>query len=143
MPIIVSDPLPVGTGLHLCEVWFNNADDLADVMAYEHAGDSINITSSVRVEVRANANRRRLIRRETKVYESFSLTLLECTAEQRLWLRDHIGMLLCIRDHIGSKVYGVYTELPQEVSTLPIDDDLMLTDVKITFEEIDHSEAVV
>lgn len=140
MAIVLATPLPVGTGLDLNGIWLNAADDLADVMSFERVGNTVSASPSTQAEVRQLATRRRVVRSGTKTYTSFALTLLHCTAAQRQWLEDHVGVLLCLRDGIGSKIYGIYAEAPREVSTLPVG-GLYFTDVKLTFEQVDHSEA--
>lgn len=133
-------PLPVGAGINLVGIWFNAAQDLDDVCAFERLGDSLPITSSVQVEIRQLATRRRLVRTGIKVYKSIPVALMHCSPTQRLWLEDHVGQLLCIRDLVGTKIYGAYTEAPVEISTLPRA-GVFHSDVKVTLEQVDHSEA--
>lgn len=139
MPTDVATPLPTGVGLELCAIWLNDVEDLTDMCAFRYAGDSVTITSTVRVEVRQLANRRRLIRRSSKVYDSFSLTLRSCTADQVQWLRDHVGRLLVYRDPYGSKAFVVFTDSPREVGTDHY--SMQKSHVKVTFDQIDYSEA--
>lgn len=142
MPIVIATPLPTGTGLDLCSIWMNAAADLGDMMAFQYAGDSIALSGSIDGEVRKLATRRRVIRSAgAKVYLNPSLTLLRCSATQRQWLRDHLGQVLCVRDHVGTKVYAVYFQAPFEVSTFPRE-DTYFTDVNLSMEQVDHSEAV-
>lgn len=142
MPIVVSTPLPVGTGLDLCALWLNDAEDLADLMALGYAGDSIAIAAAKRAEVRQLANRRRVVTSTTKVYETVGLTLQGVTTLQRQWLRDHVGRLLCFRDHLGSKIYAAYMDAPFEIATSPRTDGVYYARVSLTLEQVDHSEAV-
>ena len=137
MPIVVATPLPLGTGLDLCAIWLNDAEDLADVCSFAYAGDSIAVTPSMDVDIQQLVGRRIATSSDTKIYESFDLSLRRCDADQVRYLRDHVGRLLCIRDPYGSKVYGLYKQAPREIPAgFP-----GLTSVKITFEPIDHSEA--
>lgn len=139
MPIVVGDGLgtPGGT-LDLIAIWFNLASNPADLCSFRKADEKIGITTDTRTEVRQLANRRRIVRRGTKAYDTFSLSLTHCEPQQIEWLRDHAGQLVCVRDHVGSKVYVVYAQLPREVLTRVRD----WADVKLTLDEITHTEAV-
>lgn len=132
--------MPV-TGVTLTEVWLNSAANPADSLSFEYAGDAIKSTTGERVDVRQLANRRRLIRRGARSYVSVSLTLPWCTADQVAWLFAHVGELVCLRDHVGSKVYGVFEAVPREASTTPIG-GVYLSEVSLSFDEIDFSEAI-
>lgn len=143
MPIIVDLPVPAGTGLDLCAVWLNDAAEPFDAQAFAYIGDTLSATTTARVEVRQLANRRRLIRRGSvtgpvDLAESFQVTLVRCTREQVAWLRSKTGVLLCVRDHVGSKFYGVYTEAPRTVSAAYRD----RIDVNLSIDQVTHSEAV-
>lgn len=145
MAIIVDLTGVPGTGLDLCAVWLNDAADPADVYAFEYVGDSLSSTTTARVEVRQLANRRRLIRRgnvgAADLAESMQVTLVRCDREQVAWLQSKTGVLLCVRDHVGTKFYGVYSEAPREVTTTGQDfRDRM--DVRLSLDEVTHSEAV-
>lgn len=139
MPIIISEPLAVGDGLDLCAVWLNAAADLADVEAFRRlGGDQLAATASVRAEVRQLVGRRRVVVTDAAIYEQFSLTLETVTADQLDWLNSHVGQILCLRDPYGSKLYVIYTEAPREVPTGYPE----RTSVKLTLEQVTHSEAV-
>ncbi|MDN4173913.1 hypothetical protein QWY28_13210 [Nocardioides sp. SOB77] len=140
MPIIVDlAPVPAdGAGLELCAVWLNSAADPADACAFRFVGDAIPRRTAGRAEIRQLMNRRRIIRRGTRTYDTFTLDLVSVTTEQAQWLRDHVEQLLCIRDHVGSKAYVTYLELPLEFRTGRRD----RSDVKLTLDEITHTEAV-
>lgn len=137
MPIVVATPLPIGTGLDLCAIWLNDANDLADVCSFRYAGDSISITSSLEANIEQLVGRRILTGSDTKVYEDFDMTLRKCDVTQVRWLQDHVGRLVCIRDPYGSKVYVVYRRAPRDIPA----GLRYLTSVKVTLEPIDHSEA--
>jgi hypothetical protein len=139
MPIIIDAPTgdPDST-LWLCQIWFNAASNLADAASFTYASEAIGITSTPRAEVRQLVNRRRVVRRGTRVYDTINLTLQGVTPAQLQWLRDHVGTIVCVRDHVGSKVYGVYRELPRDVETRV----RTRAEVKLTFDEITHTEVV-
>lgn len=142
MPILVDLPTPVGTGLDLCAIWLNDATQLEDARAFATAGDSLSASTQARVEVRQLANRRRLVRRGSvsgavDLAESLQMTLEWCDREQVAWLRSKTGVLLCVRDHVGTKFYGVYTESPREVPTAYRD----RVNVRLAFDQVTHSEA--
>lgn len=127
--------------IELRGVWLNAAADPSEVRAFEYLGDGLAITPSLRGEVRQNVNRRRLIRGSSRVYETISASLESCSATDVQWLNEHVGELVCIRDHVGSKAYVVYLEAPREIATTKRLGQYYAT-VKVTFEEVDHTEAV-
>lgn len=143
MPIIVDLPPPVGTGLDLCAVWVNDAAEPADVRAFAYVGESLSVSTQARVEVRQLANRRRLIRQGSvtsvvDLAESMRVTFVQCDREQVAWLRSKAGVLLCVRDHVGTKFYGVYVEAPRTVQAAYRD----RIDVQLSVDQVTHSEAV-
>lgn len=135
----VATPLISGVGLDLCAIWLNDAEDLNDVCAFAYAGPSISITGTFDSSIQDLVGRRILTGSDTKVYESFSIDLRKLDTTQVQWLRDHTGRLLCIRDPYGSKAYVVYTTAPRDIPA----GFRNLTSVKLTFDQIDHSEAAV
>ncbi|GEP38894.1 hypothetical protein NPS01_25570 [Nocardioides psychrotolerans] len=139
MPIVIGDGVgePGGT-LAFCAIWFNLAANPADLCSFRKADEKIGITIDTRTEVRQLANRRRIVRRGVAAYTSIDLSLPHCEPAQIEWLRDHAGQLVCVRDHVGTKVYVVYAQLPREVLTRVRD----WADVKLSLDEITHTEAV-
>lgn len=141
MAIIVEIPPTPGSSLDLSAIYVNAAAEPADFIAVEYAGEKIAPTTRADVEARLLAGRVRLIRKGTgavAALESLSVTFERCTAEQVEWLRDHVGTLVCVRDHVGGKFFAVYTEVPREVATAYRDRFM----VSLTFDEITHSESV-
>jgi hypothetical protein len=143
MPIIVDLPeaLDPDTGLQLCQVYLNAADNPADFCAFRFAGESISITSSSRAEVRQLIGRRRIVRTGTEVYDQIGLDLRWLTSAQQQWLRDHVAQIVCVRDHVGTKVYGAYLDLPREISTSPMA-GAYVASARVSLDEITFSEAV-
>ncbi|QDC24799.1 hypothetical protein FE374_09395 [Georgenia yuyongxinii] len=80
----------------------------------------------VRVMRRAGANR------------SWSLGLPALTQEQTRWLEDRVGVLLCVRDNRGHKMFGTY--MGTQVDEIPSTDKI--ADVSLTVTEVSWSEAV-
>lgn len=145
MPIIVDLTGTPGTGLDLCAVWLNPQAQPADAHAFSKVGGPLSVTTRARVEVRQLANRRRLIRQGSvtsntavDLAETLQVQLVHLDREQVDWLRAHTGLLMCVRDHVGSKFYGVYTETPREVQ--PQFRDWMA--VTLSLDQVTHSEAV-
>lgn len=140
MPIIVDDPALSSSSatLQLCAIWMNDATEPADLCNFRYAEDSFGLTVTPRAEVRQLANRRRVVRRGTRTYTAIGLSLISCTPTQIQWLVDHVGEIICVRDHVGTKVYGTYLELPREVLTRVRDK----ANVKLTIEQITFSEAL-
>lgn len=144
MPIIVDlndGGLDPATGLSLRQIYLNPADNPADLCAFTYAGDSIKIDADPRAEVRQLINRRRIIRTGTRVYDQISLDLRWVSAAQQQWLRDHLATVVCVRDHVGTKVYGAYLQLPRDVPTTPIGGDYRAA-VQLRLDEITFTEAV-
>ncbi|MDN4174738.1 hypothetical protein QWY28_17385 [Nocardioides sp. SOB77] len=138
MPILVDSQTVSGTAVVLGAVWLNAAHDPADSCAFVYAGDAINISSDPRAEVRQLLNRRRIIRTGNKVYDDYGLDLPEVNPDQARWLRAHAGQLLCVRDHVGHKAFGAYTELPAEFDTVFVD----RIKVRLALKQVTHTEAV-
>ena len=142
MAVIVDPTLPpISGGLLLTAVWLNSAANPADLVALRYPGDSVGLTSTTRAEVRQLASRRRIVRRGRQVYVAGSLKFSWCTPEQVRWINDHIGEVVCVRDHVGTKVFGAYTEAPRDVWTYPVR-GVYYSDLSVDFEQLDYSEAI-
>lgn len=151
MPIIVDPTLIPGTGLDLTSVYLNNAADLSDYQAFSYAGDSLNLTATALAEVRQNVNRRRLVATgvvqasgggTVAVSEALAVTFPYLDLEGARWLRDHVGMALCVRDHVGSKFYAAYMSVPREVETFYRNQAAtgIITSVSLTLEQVTFPE---
>lgn len=143
MPIIVDLTGTPGTGLDLCAVWINVASNLADVRSFTKVGGPLSTGTTARGEVRQLANRRRLIRQgsvtgDADLAETLQVSLVHLNREQVAWLRDRTGVLMCFRDHVGSKFYGTYLETPREVQPQFRD----WIDVRLSVDQVTHTEAV-
>ena len=89
-------------------------------------------------EVRRFAGgRTRLIRRAGRDV-SWQLTFGTTTPDQKAWLVEHAGRLLCIRDDRGGKVFGTYLSVPWDERTWSMDAE----NVQLDFVELTHSEEV-
>lgn len=138
MPIIVG-PTGTGTGVELSAVWINDADDPSDYQAFVYAGEAIQVNTVVDVDARKLIGRRRLVRTGSSgPAETFSASLPRCTPSQVDWLRAHIGSPVCVRDHVGTKVFGFYKDLPRDIATAYRD----RFDVKLSIESITYDESV-
>lgn len=138
MPIIVDPASSSGVSVDLSAVFLNTAADPSDMLALVYAGESLAVSSSARAEVRQLVSRRRMIRRGGDVAESFGVTFPRCTPVQVGWLRAHTAVLLCVRDHVGTKFFGFYAEVPREVPTMYRD----RASVRLQIESVTYSEAV-
>lgn len=143
MAILVDLSGPPGTGLDLSSIWLNTAADLSDVRAFSYIGDPLSANTAARGGVRQLANRRRLIRQgdvdgAVDLAESMQVTLVRCNQEQAAWVRARTGVLMCIRDHIGSKFFGTWLEAPREVQSAYRD----RIDIRLSIDQVTHSEAV-
>lgn len=137
MPIIVGPGSP-GTLIELSAVWLNDALDPTDCQAFTRAGETLSASTTAAVVVRQLIGRRRSVRTGSTTAESVALSFEQCTPTQVAWLRDHVGVAVCCRDHVGGKFFGVYVDVPREVSTAYRD----RSDVKITLESITYDESV-
>lgn len=141
MPIIVDLAAAEGSSLGLCAIFLNAASDPVDFVALRYAGDSLSISTASDVEVRRLANRTRLIRKGTGAVtrlESMSVTFQRCSPSDVDWLRDHVGQLVCVRDHVGGKFFGVYPDVPRDVATAWRD----RATVTINLQQVTYSEVV-
>lgn len=141
MAIIVDLVPPVGTGLDLSAVWLNTASDLSDMRAFAYIGDGLSSSTKARGEVRQLANRRRLIVQGSggalDLAESMQVTLVRCDRDDVAWLKARTGVLMCVRDHVGTKFYGSWLEAPRQVDSQYRD----RIDVSLTIDQVTHSEA--
>lgn len=143
MPIIVDLAGTTGTGLDLFAVWMNVAAEPADVRAFTKVGGSLSLNTKARAEVRQLANRRRLIRQgsvtgEDDLAESVQVEVVHVDRADADWLRDRVGRLLCFRDHVGTKFYGIYLEAPREVQPQFRD----WINVRLSVDQVTYSEVV-
>lgn len=138
MPVIVGPGDP-GTTVDLTSVWFNVADDLSDSQAFHRPVEGISANTTALVDVRQLIGRRRLVKTGSgDPVESWSVSLPRCTRAQVAWLTARVGVLMCVRDHVGTKFYGIYRDTPREVSSQYRD----WISVKLTIDDVTHSEAV-
>lgn len=141
MPIIVDLTGPPGTGLDLSAVWLNTASDLSDIRSFVKVGGPLSVSTKARIEIRQLANRRRIIRQgdgtSIDLVESMKVPLVHLDRDDVAWLRARTGVLMCIRDHVGTKFYGAWEETPREVQ--PQFRDWM--DVTLSIGHVTHSEA--
>lgn len=54
------------------------------------------------------------------------------------WLRDHVAVLVCVRDPLGQKVFGMYDTIDESI----IVDSPGWYSASLTVNQITHSEAV-
>lgn len=141
MPIIVDLTGPPGTGLDLSAIWLNTASDLSDVRAFTKVGGPLSANTKARVDIRQLANRTRLIQLGAAGVvdrvESETLPLVHLTREDVAWLKARTGVLMCLRDHVGTKFYGAWLEAPREIQTHERD----WINVSLTIDQVTHSEA--
>ncbi|CAI9417392.1 hypothetical protein [Nocardioides sp. T2.26MG-1] len=143
MPIIVDLAAEPGTGLDLTAIWLNTATDLSDVRSFRKVGGPLSANTKARVDIRQLANRVRLIRQGSvtgavDLAESQSVPLVHLDRDDVAWLRARTGVLMCFRDHVGTKFYGAWSETPREVQPQFRD----WIDVKLSVDQVTHPEAV-
>lgn len=143
MAILVDLSGPPGTGLDLAAVWFNVAADLSDVRAFHKVGGPLSLNSRARAEVQQLANRRRLVREgdvtgAIDLADSLQVPLVHLNPDDASWLRNRTGVLMCVRDHVGTKFFGTWLETPREVQSQFRD----WINVSLSIDQVTHSEAV-
>lgn len=142
MPIIVDLTGPPGTGLDLSAIWLNTATDLSDVRSFTKVGGPLSANTKARAEVRQLANRTRLIALGSAGVvdrvESEQVSLVHLDRDDAAWLKARTGVLMCIRDHVGTKFYGTWVEAPRQVQPQFRD----WIDVSLSIDQVTHSEAV-
>lgn len=135
MAIVVDDTPSTDTDLDLCDLWLNDAANLADCQAFTWvSGTTPNI--EVRAEVRALANGRlRMVSRAGRV-ASTTWNLTRISRPQVDWLEAHAGRLVCVRDDRGRKFYGVYLSVPVDEPNWT----KARASTQLTLQQVTHSE---
>lgn len=121
-----------------CAILFNTAADLTDYMAFDMAPQiQASQSKDARISTLANGRERLLVRAGSR--QAAGLRFEFCTREQVEWIEAHEAVLLCYRDHLGRKFYGMFIS-PQ------IDEDVWpgtdRANISLSFREVTHSEAV-
>lgn len=140
MPIIAGPGDP-GSIVDLCAIFINTAADPTDFMSFRYAGKSFSTDSPARGEIRQLANRRRLITQGdagSMLSDTQQVTLSRIDPDRAAWLRAHIGVIACFRDHVGGKFFGAYLSLPRNIETAY----RTRSDVTLSVEQVDFTEAV-
>ena len=123
--------------VNLRGVFFNVAADPADRLAVMEGGDLARVREAPGRVVRGAGGRVRVIRRAGTA-QSWSLSLPGVTGAAAVWLEDHVGQLVCVRDVRGHKVFGVF--LAVDMGDVPGPDELV--EVSLAVSEVSYSEAV-
>lgn len=137
MPIITESTTPSTTAVILGTVWLNVADDPTDFLSLPTMS-SLSVTTEKSSEVRRLANGRlRTITRAGGPRRRVAVSATYVTRAEVEWLEEHVGVLLCVRDDRGRKVFGVY-------HTVQIDEHRGIEDggVSLSVDEVTYSEAV-
>lgn len=136
MPIIVDPTLAPGSSLSLRAIWLNVAADPSDVRRFDLNLD-LQPASETRADVRVVANgATRMVRRAGRL-RSYAVSGRALRADVP-WLEDHEGVTLCLRDHVGRKMFGAYVGL----STPEPGWTDAFADFSFTFTALTYSEAV-
>lgn len=125
--------------VELDSIWINVADDPSDAIAFHRPVDALSRNTVVPVEVRElTGGRRRTVRSGTGVSTPYAVTFPRCSREQVAWLVAHAGEVVCVRDHVGTKIFGIYKEVPEEISVQFRD----WIGVRLSIESTTHDESV-
>ncbi len=125
------------TTVNLGAVWLNKASDLTDAQAFNNV-IVLKVAKAKDGSVRALANGRLRIVTTSTEQQVYELTLELCTRTQITWLEDRVGVLMCLRDDRGRKVYGTYFQVTADENVARSD----YTNATLTFYESTHSEVV-
>lgn len=129
--------------LALTSIWLNDAADPSDKMAFDYAGDAYTLTRSVGGGVEGGYASGRLRSWSTAEEKTTGqITLHALTDAQRAWLVAHLRRTVAFRDHLGSKVFVRFTEVPQSLSTLPVGHAAADNNVTLGLTEVTWSEEV-
>lgn len=124
------------TAITLTTVWLNSVTDPSDLMSFPNMSE-LTVSTAIEGSVKVlPAGRGRLFRRDG-TQTTTTITLPGCEPDQRQWLEDHVGSLVCARDDRGRKVFGSYFTVGADEMRVG-----QLSDVAITLVEVSHSEAV-
>ena len=125
------------SALALGAVFLNAAADLSDFARFD-SPTGLQVNTSQDGQVRTLANGRTRIVKRAGTPRTFSLSLPYLQRADIAWLEAHVGDLLCIRDHLGRKAYGVYFDVPVKEVQYVSD----RADVDLSLTEVSHSESV-
>ena len=118
-------------------VWINVASDPSDYRSFPLMS-ALNVTPTQPGEVRQLASgRARLVLKAGGVKHTIGATLPLLDRPDVEWLTDRAGVLVCVRDDRGRKIWATYF-------TVPTDENQGLTtaDVSLSLVEVTHSEIV-
>lgn len=125
------------TTITIDTVWINVASDPSDYRSFDLMSE-LNVTSTQPGDVRQLASgRARLVLRAGGVKRTINakLPLLDRTDVE--WLEERAGVLVCVRDDRGRKIWATFL-------TVPVDENqgLATADVSLSLVEVTHSEIV-
>lgn len=120
-------------------VFLSDALAPSDFMAFSYLGDNYQVGLTVGGGVDTNyASGRERVFTTPQRSRSVAVSFQSVTADQIAWLEDHAGRTVCFRDHLGRKVFGVYMDAPETVSTDPrlfASDSAVMSLASVTFDE--------
>lgn len=117
-------------------IWFNRVADPTDFLALRFV-TGFSRSPEKPGEIRRGAGGRVRLFTRAGWAVSWSLSFQAVAPQQKRWLEDHAGELLCVRDDRGHKVFGSYLSVDVEEHRYNHE-----ADVSLTFTELTHSEAV-
>lgn len=94
-------------------VWLNLAADPSDYRQFTIVS-ALSPALSIYATPRVLANGRERVVRRAGTSQTFTVTFTATQADVT-WLKDHAGETVCVRDDIGTKMFGFYDAVqPQE-----------------------------
>ncbi|MDI1290916.1 MAG: hypothetical protein PSX37_13325 [bacterium] len=124
------------TSVTLRTVWINTAASPSDFRSFQLMS-SLTVATVQPGEVRQLASgRSRLVLKAGGVKRTIAAELPLLDRSDVQWLEDHVGVLVCVRDDRGRKVWGSFL-------TVPVDESATLTtaDVSLAVIEVTHDES--
>lgn len=126
------------SALTLSAFFLNLASDPSDFQAFSYVTQTTPGKQSS-AQVRTMANGRLRVFRQAGAPRSASWKLEKVTPAQVVWLEAHVGDLMCVRDDVGRKWFGVYTSLQADEDMYP--DRRGEASVSLSLSEVTYSEA--
>lgn len=127
------------SALTLTSFFLNLASDPSDFQAFPYVTQT-QPQKQTDAQVRVMANGRLRVVRSAQVQRTASWALGKVSPDQVAWLEDHVGDLMCVRDDVGRKWFGIYSSVQADEDLFP--DRRGEATVTLNLTEVTYSEAV-
>lgn len=145
MPILVESTTNPASTVTLDALFLNDAEDPSDFRTFAYVGDSYQVRDSLGggVESGYASGRSRAYATEDDT-TTVSFTAANLTGDDLAWLKSKRGRVLCFRDFLGRKVFGMFHDIAPELSTAPAGSRWALanTTAQVTLQSVTFDESV-